>query len=98
MVNKVVENLIKAVEKNLDNVRRIELALTKKGLVEDNEIFREIKEVRKYEQWIKNIDKEFKEIDNNFKQIMEKCANIYHEILKELKRNRLENTYLYIFI
>jgi DNA-binding transcriptional regulator WhiA len=47
MIYKFVENLIKAVEKSLDNVRRIELALTKKGLVGDHEIFREIKEVRK---------------------------------------------------
>ena len=95
MVNKAIENLIKVVEKNLDNVRRIELALTKKGLVGDHEIFIEIKEVRKYEQWIKNIDKEFKEIDNNFKNIMGRCANIYGSLLEELKRNRLENTDLY---
>jgi DNA repair exonuclease SbcCD ATPase subunit len=95
MVNKVVENLIKAAEKNLDNARRIELALTKKGLVGDHEIFREIKEVRKYEQWIKNIDKEFKEIDNHFKQIMGRCANIYHALLEELKREGYEKTDLY---
>ncbi|NAZ25970.1 MAG: hypothetical protein GU343_00300 [Nanoarchaeota archaeon] len=95
MVNKAVENLIKAIEKNLDIVKRIELALTKKGLVGDHEIFIEIKEVRKYEQWIKNIDKEFKEIDNNFKYIMGRCANICGSLLEELKRNRLENTDLY---
>jgi archaellum component FlaC len=95
MVNKAIENLIKVVEKHIDIVRRIELALTKKGLVGDHEIFIEIKEVRKYEQWIENIDKEFKEIDNNFKHIMERCANIYGSLLEELKRNRLENTDLY---
>ncbi len=41
MVNKVVEDLIKAAERHLDNVMRIELDLAR-GLAEDHEIFREI--------------------------------------------------------
>ncbi len=82
-------------KKHLGNVRSIELALTKRGLDKNREISGEIKEIRKYEQWIKNIDKEFKEIDNHFKQIMGTCAKKYHELLEELKGKRLGSQDLY---
>ncbi len=99
MVNDNVESLIKVAEKHLDNVIgnliEIELYLAKMGLDENNKISRESKEIRKYKQWIENIDKKFKEIDNHFKQIMGICADKYHKLLEELKRNRPEDTYLY---
>ncbi|MFZ8800781.1 MAG: hypothetical protein ACO2ON_01195 [Candidatus Nanopusillus sp.] len=99
MVYKVVVDLIKAAEKHLENVERIELDLAGRRVLGNPEISREISreigEVKKYVQLIKNIDKEFNEIDKKFKEIMGGCTNKYHKLLEELKRNRLENTDLY---